>query len=167
MHERIKSILEASAVPYKVYLHREMPIEVRSPQDFASALGYEVARIAKTLLLQAADSERFCVAVLSSNASADLRVIAESLSAEGMRIASKQALARVLGYPQTGVSPIGARGIPVLIDEALMQFPSVLIGGGEVGVEIEIAPQSLKQITDAAVLPLAARKTAPHNFRFS
>jgi prolyl-tRNA editing enzyme YbaK/EbsC (Cys-tRNA(Pro) deacylase) len=43
----------------------------------------------------------------------------------------------------------------VLIDESLFNFPSILIGAGEVGVEIEIAPATLKEITAAITLAFA------------
>jgi prolyl-tRNA editing enzyme YbaK/EbsC (Cys-tRNA(Pro) deacylase) len=41
------------------------------------------------------------------------------------------------------------------VDEALMAFPTVLVGAGEAGVEIEIAPADLKLITWATVLDVA------------
>jgi prolyl-tRNA editing enzyme YbaK/EbsC (Cys-tRNA(Pro) deacylase) len=51
-----------------------------------------------------------------------------------------------------GVSLVGAT--PVFMDERLLEQPTILIGAGVVGVEIEIAPADLRAITQADVLPL-------------
>lgn len=157
MHTRIREILDASCVPYQVHLHKQFSIPIHSPNDFARALGYDVSRITKTLLLQSAtDAELFCVVVVSSNKRVNLNTIANVLSCKRVRMANQPTLARVLAYPPTGVSRIGVGSIPVFIDQQLMEFPTILIGAGEVGCEIEISPQALQQLTEATVLSLVS-----------
>lgn len=132
-----------------------MPFAIRTPQDFAFALNYELARITKTLLLRASDKDAFLVAFLSCNKRLNMKRLAERVEAEQLRMADEQELNRMLGYPRHGVSPIGATGMRVVMDEDLTAFPTILIGAGEVAVEIEISPQALRDITRAEVLPLS------------
>jgi Cys-tRNA(Pro)/Cys-tRNA(Cys) deacylase len=155
MHKNIRAFLDRSVVEYRVHFHEEMPVAIRSPRDFAQALGYDVSRITKTMLLRATDREEFCLVVLSSDRGMDLGRIAELLKVKRVQMAKKEELARILGYPPTGVSPLGAGSVPVFLDEGLMGLPTVLIGAGDVGVEIEISPQALRMITQAVVVPIA------------
>lgn len=158
MHERVKDVLDTSLVLYKERLHKDASIPIRDPNDFARSLGYEVGRITKTLLLKAVDRELFCLVVLSSHERLNMQSVAEVLQVKRVQMANEAELSRTLGYPPTGVSPIGANELPVMMDEGLMGFPTVLIGSGEVGAEIEISPEFLKKITQAKVLPLIAQR---------
>jgi Cys-tRNA(Pro)/Cys-tRNA(Cys) deacylase len=155
MHPRIKKILDESGVAYRVHFHRDMPVPIRTPQDFASALNYDAARITKTLLLRATDGDTFVVAVLSCHKRLDMKRTAATVEAAHLGMADEQELKRVLDYPRHGVSPVGAVGARVLMDETLFAFPTILIGAGEAGVEIEISPETLRELTGAESLPLS------------
>lgn len=155
MHDRIEKILDESGASYRVRYHKDFPTPIQSPQDFANALGYEISRITKTLLLQAKDQEKFCLVVISSNKRVNLAKVAEMMECKRMQMVDQETLLRVLDYPPAGVSPIGAGAMTVLMDEGLMKFETVLVGAGEVGVEIEISPQALQFITNPIVVSLA------------
>lgn len=152
MHEQVRNILQASAVIYSERHHKDMPGTIQSPHDFASALGYEIGRIAKTLLMRAPRQDLFFLIVLSSNKRADIPELSRALNIKRAQVATKEELSEILGYPQTGVSPITSKALRVLIDNNLMRYPTVLIGSGEVGTEIEMRPQDLQSITNASVL---------------
>lgn len=154
MHDRINEILRSSGCPYKEYLHNSLGVAIHGPQDFAFALGYEQNRITKTLLVRATNQDLFGLVVAPSNRRIDLGRVAQILQVKHVQIASTQELSQVLGYPPKGVSPLGADSVPVLIDESLMGYESILIGAGEIGVEIEISPKALKKLTNAMPLDL-------------
>lgn len=155
MHPRIKKILDETGVVYHVRRHGDMPFPIRTPQDFAAALNYEPARITKTLLLHAPDTDAFLVAVLSCDKRLDMKRLAAAVGAGQLRMADERQLQRVLDYPRHGVSPVGAEGARVFMDEALHAFSTILVGAGEVAVEIEISPRALGEITCAETLPLS------------
>lgn len=127
-----------------------MPI--RSPQDFAQALGYELSRITKTLLLETNDRAQRCLVVAASDRRLDLHQVAEQMGCKRLQLAERKALLELLDYPPNGVSPIGAGSIPVLMDRGLMEFSTILVGAGEAGVELELSPQSLQSLTNAVLL---------------
>ena len=54
-HPRVETILNMlsdSPWPITIHRHADLPVPIHSPDNFAKALGYEVERIAKTLLLR-------------------------------------------------------------------------------------------------------------------
>lgn len=155
MHERVRAALESSAAAYVERFHKDVPVTVRSPADFAKALGRELGSITKTILLRAVGEDAFCLVVLSSDKRMDMDKVAAAAGVKRVQMASRQELSLALGYPPTGVSPIGAGGIPVLMDEGLMCYPTVLIGSGEVAAEIEMTPADLKEVTGAIILTLS------------
>src|SRR5262245_38276836 len=116
MHPKIRSILEQSRIPYKVHEHALLKREIRSPQDFASELGYEMSRIAKSLFVRASSRDRYAVVACSMGRKIDFSVLAKHFSISKMEVASPDELKQHLGYPPNGVSPIGAEPIPVIMD---------------------------------------------------
>lgn len=67
-------------------------------------------------------------------------------------MAKTEELAEIIGYPPNGVSPLGApNDVPVLVDDSLLEFPSVLIGAGQAAVEIELPPTDLTNLAKAQI----------------
>ncbi len=65
---------------------------------------------------------------------------------------------RATGYVAGGISPVGQRRrLPLVIDSSAMGFATVFCSGGRRGLEIELAPAHLVQVTGAAVADIAAR----------
>ncbi|MBW4692919.1 MAG: YbaK/EbsC family protein [Lyngbya sp. HA4199-MV5] len=154
MHDRIRRCLEETRTPYQVHVHKDLLMPIRSPHDVAQALGYEIRRITKTLLLEAKDREQRCLIVAPSNQRIDLHQIAAQMGCKRLQLADRTTLLELLDYPPNGISPIGAGSMSVFIDGSLMAFPTILIGAGEAGVEIELSPRALQAITAAKlVLP--------------
>ncbi|HYO48747.1 MAG TPA: YbaK/EbsC family protein [Chloroflexia bacterium] len=157
MHPRVAETLMSAGLPYRVYRHADFPDPIRTPADFAHALGYEPGRIAKSLFFRCQPSGQYCILVCPSTMRADLRQLAQYIWCRRIQFAGSEELLASLDYPPTGVSPLGAGAVPVFMDEALMAFPTVLVGAGEAGVEIEIAPADLRLITGATVLDVAGQ----------
>ncbi|HYZ15670.1 MAG TPA: YbaK/EbsC family protein [Candidatus Acidoferrum sp.] len=153
VHDNVRAALERTARPYLIHEHHRLAVTITSPVDMARALAIEPARIAKTLLLvEQGGARRYALLCCAWDARADLKAVASRFGYGRLEVASAQALADLLGYPRGGVSPLGAPPeIPLAIDVALYHFPSVLIGAGMSGVEIEMAASDLEEMTGAAV----------------
>jgi Cys-tRNA(Pro)/Cys-tRNA(Cys) deacylase len=152
LHENVHAAIRGLEAEWKVYDHRELATEIRTPADFASALGYPVERIAKTLFLFSRDRQVYAAAVCSVSRRLDFKSAARAIGVSRVEVASAEDLAVKTGYPRSGVSPLGlADGISVVVDSLLLDYPSILIGGGAAAVEIEIAPEDLVRISGAAV----------------
>jgi Cys-tRNA(Pro)/Cys-tRNA(Cys) deacylase len=149
----------ARSLPFKVRLHSDVDGTIRSPSDFAKALGLPIERISKTLLLRDAGSGDvgYCFAVCSSNARLDMKRVGLLAGWRRAEVADRAALDSVVGLPPTGVAPVGSlTPLPTFIDLGLKDFESILIGGGKVGVELEVYPYDLAIVSGgefADILP--------------
>jgi Cys-tRNA(Pro)/Cys-tRNA(Cys) deacylase len=155
LHEHVSAAIRGLEGDLRVYDHRDLAAEIRTPADFAAALGYPVERIAKTLFLCSPDRQSFAAAVCPISRRLDFKSAASAVGLKKVEVASAEDLAAKTGYPRHGVSPLGlADDIPVVVDRALLDHPTILIGGGAAAVEIEIAPADLVRISGAAVASL-------------
>jgi Cys-tRNA(Pro)/Cys-tRNA(Cys) deacylase len=156
LHPRVQQALLNSNLTHKVIRHADAPKPIRSPQDFADYLGYDLSRITKTLFCRSTRRDQFALAVAPMTSKVNFSVIAAALGAPRFEVADKDELQAKLGFPPHGVSPLGAADFPVFLDASLLQFPTVLVGGGATGIEIELAPADLVRLCSAQVISLAA-----------
>jgi Cys-tRNA(Pro) deacylase len=153
--QRIIDALDAAGIAHTAHCHDDFDRPIRAPKDFADALGYELARISKTLFLKSRDEDRHYLVVCSMDKRVDLAGLAARLGAKRLEMASLADLQRLVGYPPTSVTPIAVHDIPVFLDETLLHYPSVLTGAGVPRVEIEISPRDLAALCNAQTVSLA------------
>jgi Cys-tRNA(Pro)/Cys-tRNA(Cys) deacylase len=155
MHPNVLAALERAEKSWKLVSHASLSSEIRGPQDFATALGWSVDRITKTLFVKSHDGESFAMIVCPATSKVDFHLVQLALGAR-YEVASRDELSRVVGYPSNGVTPLGApTNIPVLVDEDLLDFETVMTGAGAVGEEIEISVSDLLLITSAQSTPVS------------
>ena len=153
----IRAAISGRGIECKIHEHKEFLMEIVSPQDFATALGYPVQRITKTLFLRSDDAQVYAVAVCSINRRLNFKSVADAVGLRCVEMASPEELHAKTGYPRNGVSPLGLAGdITVVMDSSLFDYPTVLIGGGISAIEIEISPAGLENISRAKVRNITA-----------
>ncbi len=155
MHAKVEAALHAHTVDYTVHRHDAFSAPIHSPADFAAELGYELPRITKTLLVRSTSGDAYAMVVAPMGKKIDFRGVANLLGVKRVEVASAADLAAFIGYPEKGVSPLGVKNVRIFMDESLFNFPTILAGAGEAGVEIEIAPADLAAITGATRASLA------------
>lgn len=158
MHKNVAEALKTSGKAYKIHKHADLPKTIKSPKDFAKALGYELNRITKSLFVRSTSGEKYAVVVCPMNKNIDLPVIAESLDCRRVEVARREELKNKIGYPPNGVTPIGVQGFPVFLDESLLKLETILLGAGQVGVEVELSPEDIQEMTSAVVLNFAIKR---------
>jgi len=150
LHKNVQVALSESAAEYKVYDHANLSTEIRNSQDFASALEFSIQRITKTLFLCSHGRETYIAAVCSVDRRLDFKSIASLIGVKRVEAASAEDLAIKTGYPRNGVSPLGLGGdIAVMVDGPLLDYSTVLVGGGAVAIEVELSPSDLVRIAGA------------------
>jgi Cys-tRNA(Pro)/Cys-tRNA(Cys) deacylase len=147
--------------------HADLPGPIATPLAFAAAVGCQPMGVAKTLLMAAEHRQTavephrappFAAVVLAAPDLADLGAVADTLGAERARLATHRELG-LLGLAPGAVSPFWMGHIPVYIDVALLALTTVYVNAGRRGIDVEIAPADLAELTKATVGRLAR---SPH-----
>lgn len=124
-------------------------------EEAAEVLGVPADRVFKTLVADTGD--RLVVGVVPVSGSLDLKQLARAAGAKKVKMAAPKDVERSSGYVLGGVSPVGQkRALKTFIDESAVQFPTIFVSAGRRGLEIELAPEDLRIVTDAAFAAIAA-----------
>ena len=152
MHPKIKDKLTEAQLNYQEIKHATFDKPIHSPLDFAEALGYEIGRITKSVFLRAKTKDKYIMAVCSCHKKLDLPKLAQLAKVNKLEVADKNELAEMIGYPPTGVCAIGlTANIEVFMDAELLNYQTIMVGSGEVAIEIELNPKDLLLITNATI----------------
>ena len=127
--------------------------------EAANALGVEPARLFKTLVAQIEDASStptLVVGIVPVDRSLDLKALARALKAKRATMASVMDAERSSGYVAGGISPIGQRRpLATVLDASAFEHATVLVSGGQRGLDIELAPADLVTMTQARVAAIA------------
>ena len=79
----------------------------------------------------------------------DLKACARSVGVKSVEMIHVRDLLKTTGYIRGGCSPIGMKKkYTTVYDETIVLFDTVLVSGGRIGTQVEIAPSDLIRITD-------------------
>jgi prolyl-tRNA editing enzyme YbaK/EbsC (Cys-tRNA(Pro) deacylase) len=149
LHPRVRAAMHKAGVAYKIHRHADQPFPIQGPADFARALGYPLGRITRSFLLRCQCHGKYLVVVCPVNKEPSLPQLARLVGCKRLELASPEELAIILGYPTQGVPPMAVASTQVLMDEDLLQYPTVLTAAGEVEIEVEVAPGDLRRLSRA------------------
>lgn len=158
MHKNVSEVLDNTGKYFKIHKHSDLPKTIKSPKDFANALGYKLSRITKSLFVRSTQGDKYAIVVCPMDKSINFPIISESLECKRVEVAKREELEAKIGYPPNGVSPIGIKDFPIFLDENLLRSETILLGAGEVGIEIEMSPKDVQEITNGIVLDFAINK---------
>ena len=122
-------------------------------RDAATALGCEEARVAKSLVFVADGDPVICIA--SGAHRVDVEKLCQALDCAEARQAGADEVRAATGFAVGGVPPFG-HGLPVVLDETLLEHETVWAAGGDGRSLFEIDPSRLVDCTGATVAPVAA-----------
>jgi Cys-tRNA(Pro)/Cys-tRNA(Cys) deacylase len=64
---------------------------------------------------------------------------------------------RTTGYVVGGISPLGQRKrLPTVVDASAVDLPTMFVSAGRRGLEVELSPADLVQLTGATVAPISS-----------
>jgi Cys-tRNA(Pro)/Cys-tRNA(Cys) deacylase len=121
----------------------------------AAVLGVEPTRVYKTLVAEV-DGEPV-VGIVPVTESLSLKALARARGGKRAAMADPADAERLTGYVTGGISPFGQRRrLPVVVDETARGWDTVFVSGGRRGLQLEVRPDDLIAVTDAAVAPIGA-----------
>ena len=122
--------------------------------EAAVALGVEPGRVFKTLLAEV--DGRLVVGIVPVDRQLDLKALAAAVGGKRAVMADPAAAERATGYVVGGISPLGQkRAHPTVLDASAHEHPTILVSGGKRGLDLELAPADLLEVTRAEVAAIA------------
>jgi Cys-tRNA(Pro)/Cys-tRNA(Cys) deacylase len=116
----------------------------------AAAVGRPADQLFKTLVVSV--DGRLEVFVVPADRRLDLRAVGKRTA-----LAAEADAERATGYVVGGISPLGQRRrLPTTVDESALAWDTILVSAGRRGLQIELAPADLVQLTSAGVAAVAA-----------
>lgn len=141
----VMRILERTNTPYvpHYYSHEDGLIDGVS---VAGKMGQNPARVFKTLVTKGT-SGRYHVFEVPVTKELDLKKAAKAAEEKSVSMIPVSEINIVTGYIRGGCSPIGMKKqYPTVLDESAMQFDTIIISGGKIGTQVELAPKGLLQV---------------------
>lgn len=121
-------------------------------------LGIVAAQIFKTLVVKRSDNT-LAVAVLPVTSTLSLKNAAAALGTRKISMAERIEAERSTGYVFGGISPLGQkRSLATVVDESALRWDRILCSGGRRGLEIELDPVELVELSRAVTAPVATQR---------
>lgn len=147
--------LARAGVPFTLHPYEHHDDTTAYGEEAAALLGVDRRRIFKTLVADVGG--RLTVAVVPVSGHLDLKALARACGAKKAEMADPAAATRSSGYVLGGISPLGQRtALPTVIDSSAGDYDTVFVSAGRRGLQVELAPQDLVDVTRAITAPIAA-----------
>lgn len=146
-------IVEQHKITYKEY-EFEWSEDHLSADSVAVKLGIEDGKIFKTLVT-IGNKTGPVVAVIPGNKELDLKKLASVSGNKKVDMLHLKDLEETTGYIRGGCSPIGMKKqFPTYIAEEANSFDAIIISAGKRGMQIELSPLSILQVTNGSMANL-------------
>ncbi|KAB7843048.1 Cys-tRNA(Pro) deacylase [Streptomyces mobaraensis] len=146
--------LEKAGARFSLHAYTHDPASASYGEEAADALGVDPARVFKTLVAEVDGA--LTVAVVPVSGSLDLKALAAALGGKRAAMADPAAAERATGYVRGGISPLGQRKrLPTAVDASALAHPTIHVSAGRRGLEVELEPGVLVELTGAKVAEIA------------
>ena len=146
-------LLETAHIPFatREYEYDENDL---AAQHVAEALGQDINRVFKTLVLRGERTGLF-VCVVPGNCEVNLKKAAAAAGDKKAEMIAMKELLPLTGYIRGGCSPVGIKKpYPTFFHTTALDFDKIYVSAGMRGLQLEIAPRDLIDFTGATVTDL-------------
>lgn len=148
------TLLTKRKITHQVLKYTHEPDAPSYGLEAIEKLGLEAGTVFKTLIVEL-DSKELVVGLVPVNNKLNIKAIAKAAGAKKATMASPERVERSSGYILGGVSPLGQKKtLRTFIDESAASLPAMHVSAGRRGLEIQITPTDLQQLTRAQFAPL-------------
>ncbi|MFI0502161.1 Cys-tRNA(Pro) deacylase [Streptomyces albogriseolus] len=145
--------LTAAGVPFTMHSYDHDPSHPSYGEEAAEAMGVSPDRVFKTLVADVDGA--LTVAVVPVAGQLDLKALASAAGGKRASMADPALAERTTGYVRGGISPLGQRKkLPTVLDASATRHETICVSAGRRGLEVELAPTDLAQLTSAVLAPI-------------
>ncbi len=154
----VTRLLQNRGVPFVAH---ELPPDKLGALETADILSIQPELVFKTIVLTRDHSKRHILALLPGTAQVDLKKVARALEEKKVRLPTEREAERLTGLQAGGISPLALlhRPFSVILDTEALNHPHILISGGQRGLNIQIAPSDLIEMTGALCCQISSPVT--------
>ena len=146
-------LLETAHIPFATHEY-EYDENDLAAQHVADALGQDINRVFKTLVLRGERTGLF-VCVVPGNCEVNLKKAAAAAGDKKAEMIAMKELLPLTGYIRGGCSPVGMKKpYPTFFHSTALDFDKIYVSAGMRGLQLEIAPRDLIDFTGATVTDL-------------
>lgn len=148
-------LLEQRRIAHEVF---RFDAGIRSADEVAAATGMPPSQVYKTLVIELDPPKgKPYLVMVPSDSEVDLKVLAASVGAKKLRMASHRDAEGHTGLQVGGISALALldRRFPALIDRRALDEEEVLVSAGERGMDVRLAVPDLVRLTGAVPVRLA------------
>jgi Cys-tRNA(Pro)/Cys-tRNA(Cys) deacylase len=147
-------VLERARVAHTLHPYDpEHPSDQGHGEAAVAALGADPKQVFKTLVARV--DGVLTVAVVPVSGTLDLKALAAAAGGRKAAMADPADAERATGYVLGGISPLGQKkALPTVVDDSALGFPTILVSAGKRGLQMELAPADLVQLTRARTAPV-------------
>lgn len=140
-------MLDTAGIAYQVHTY-SVEDGALDAVSVAKKCGEDPQQVFKTLVTEGSDHNHY-VFVVPAQQHLDLKACARSVGVKAVEMIPQKELLKTTGYIHGGCSPIGMKKKFVTVyDETIVLFDTVLVSGGRIGTQVEVAPDDLLKVTD-------------------
>lgn len=150
-------ILERMGIPYTMHEYDAAGGAIDGV-SVAHKTGQDPTRVFKTLVAKGASGAVlvFCIPV---ERELHLKAAARAAGEKSVAMAPLANLTPLTGYVRGGCSPVGMKkAYPTFLDASALLQGTILVSGGRVGLQIEIAPADLLRAANGTAAPLTGEE---------
>lgn len=142
-------LLQKKQIAHQVHDYSHDPTAASYGLEAAEKMGVAPEQVFKTLVAEL-DGKQLLVAILPVDQQLSLKKLAKAAGGKKAQMADPAQVERTTGYVLGGVSPLGQKkALPTYIHATAQQLEQMYISAGKRGLEIQLAPDDLQQLTRA------------------
>jgi len=151
----VTRMLDARKITYTAF---EIPTVKLSAIEVSDYLHMPPEEVYKTIVLRREKRGKAILAVVPAAREVDPKKLAEFLKEKKISVTTQRDAEKMTGLLSGGISPLALihKGFQIVIDESAIERKTILISGGQRGLQIQLAVQDLIRLTDAKTASISS-----------